>query len=191
MSGGRISTHKATRLIQSWIDRVVIGEHLCPFAQPSIDRNALDIQVSEASNLDDAYRDALHYLSTMLDPPSSFIESGLLVFSGALKDFEEYLDCLEACEEAIGQLNLNGVLQLASFHPDYRFDGSDSDDQANWTNRSPLPAIHFLREEVVSEALSSVSHPEKIPERNIEHLRRLPPEYLRSLFPEHFTNPSP
>ena len=168
--------------MQRWVERVVIGENLCPFARPSLRRGAFDIQVSDATTLDEAYRDTLTYLSRVLEPQSEQLDSGLLVFPRSLDDFEEYLDCLNACEEALITLKLEGVIQLASFHPRYLFADADPDDPAHWTNRSPLPAIHLLRESRVSTALDSVPHPELIPERNIEHLRSLTPEALKRLF---------
>ena len=168
--------------MQRWVERVVIGENLCPFARPSLRRGGFDMQVSDATTLDEAYRDTLTYLTSFLEPQADRLDSGLLVFSRALDDFEEYLDCLSACEEALITLELEGVIQLASFHPRYLFADTDPDDPAHWTNRSPLPGIHMLRESRVSAALDSVPHPELIPERNIAHLRTITPEALKRLF---------
>ena len=165
-----------------WINRVVIGENLCPFAKPSVDEGRLDLRVSESRSLDDSFRDLLSYLEWFLTADAEHFDSGLLIFSKTLHDFEEFLDCLSAAEEAIVSLNLEGVIQLASFHPEYVFDDSPLNDQAHWTNRSPLPALHLLREARVSEVLERVPHPEKIPQRNIEHLRSLTTTQLETLF---------
>ena len=176
------SSSDASERARRWVERIVVGENLCPFARPSIVRGGFEIQVSEATTLDAAYRDALLHIDGFCQPSSQHLDSSLLVFSAALDDFEEYLDCLAACEYALEELELEGVIQLASFHPDYLFGDADPDDPAHWTNRAPLPAIHLLRESRVSDALASVAHPEKIPERNIEHLRKLSPEELELLF---------
>jgi len=168
--------------IQRWVDRIVIGENLCPFARPSIDRGQFEIKVSEATNIEEAYRDALTHIEYFCEPSNVHLDSLLLVFSTTLHEFEVYLDCLSACEYALETLELEGIIQLASFHPDYLFDGTDVTDHAHWTNRAPFPAIHLLRESSVSEALNSVTHPDKIPQRNIEHLRKLSPTELKHLF---------
>ena len=165
-----------------WIERIVIGENLCPFAKPSIKAGRFDLRISEAPTLEKAYIDALNYLEWFLQAESESLDSALLVFPHTLTDFEDYLDCLDALEGAIEELSLEGIIQLASFHPKYVFDGEPADDQAHWTNRAPLPAIHLLREERVSEVLDQVSHPEKIPRRNIGHLRSLSLDQLKALF---------
>lgn len=166
----------------TWLHRVVIGERLCPFAKPSLEREGFELYVSAAETFEEAYRDFLTYLTRFLQPSSAHIESGLLVLSRALSDFEEYLDCLAVAEEALEELELSGVVQIASFHPDYRFADTPPDDPAHWTNRAPLPAFHLLREDAMSEALESIVDPDLIPQRNIERLRGMTPEALRALF---------
>ena len=165
-----------------WVERVVVGERLCPFAQPSIARGGFEVKVSEATDLESAYHALLAYLADFVQPASAHLDSGLLVFSDALSDFDEYLDCLAAGEEALEHLELSGVIQLASFHPQYLFEGSPPEDHAHWTNRAPLPAFHLLRESAVSDAVDLVRDPDKIPERNIAHLRQLSADELRALF---------
>ena len=110
-----------TQLITSWIERVVVGVNLCPFAAPSIARGGFEVRVSDALNFDSAYQDTLLYISDLLEPETRHLESALIVFSSALSEFDEFLDCLIACEDALNQLNLEGIFQLASFHPRYRF----------------------------------------------------------------------
>lgn len=171
-----------TQLINSWIERIVIGVNLCPFAAPSIARGGLEVRVSEARDLESAYRDLLSCVNDLLEPNAHHLESALIVFPSALSEFDELLDCLAVCEDALAQLELEGVFQLASFHPHYRFEGEPEDDPAHWSNRAPYPALHILRESSVSEALSAVSHPEKIPQRNIDYLRSRSPEELSALF---------
>ena len=164
-----------------WIERAVIGANLCPFAQPSINQNRFEIQVSEAQSIDQAYRSALVYLENLLANKHD-LESALLIFPNALDEFEDYLDCLFALEEALIELELEGIFQLASFHPHYQFEETTEDDQANWSNRSPYPSIHFLREDSISKALSAVSHPDKIPKRNVTYLRKLSFSQIKEIF---------
>ena len=166
----------------TWLHRIVIGENLCPFAKPSVDAGQFDLRVSEASDLDRAYLETLSYLDWFLQEEADIFDSAMIIFPQALQEFEVYLDCLAALEAAIEELNLEGIIQLASFHPDYLFEGEAIDDQAHWTNRSPIPAIHLLREERVSQFLDLVPHPEKIPQRNIDHFRSLSSAQLDALF---------
>ena len=172
---------KARLITWRWIKNVVIGANLCPFAQPSIDQNRFKIEVSEAQSVDQAYRAALIYLDTLLDDDID-LESALLIFPCTLDDFEDYLDCLYAVEEALIELELEGVFQLASFHPKYQFEGATEEDHANWSNRSPYPSIHFLREDSMSKALSTISHPDKIPKRNVTYLRKLSFAQIKTMF---------
>ena len=168
--------------IMRWVERIVVGERLCPFAHPSIARGGFEIKISEASDLQSAYQSLLDYLADFIKPRADHLDSGLIVFPRTLEDFDEYLDCLAAGEDALEALELDGVIQLASFHPQYLFEGSPPDDHAHWTNRSPFPAFHLLRESSVSDAIDLVRDPEKIPERNIAHMRQLSSDELQALF---------
>lgn len=158
--------------VADWITHWVIGENLCPFAQAPMHAGRVRIALSEAQDSDGVYRDFLSEVLRLLDTPASDIETSVLAIDMPLS-FGAYLDLLAACESALSELQLDGVLQVASFHPDYVFAGCDDQDPANYTNRSPVPLLHLLREASVSRALASVEQPERIPERNQRHLRRM------------------
>ena len=95
------------------------------------------------------------------------VETTLLIFANAVPDFHEYLDLLDMTQAWLEEQELEGIFQLASFHPQYQFANSDPDDEANYTNRSPFPVIHILREDSVERAVGSHPDPTMIPERNI------------------------
>ena len=101
------------------------------------------------------------------------IETALLIFPNTFDNFREYLEFLDLCQAFLLDMNYEGVYQLASFHPEYQFAGSSDDDPANYTNRSPYPMIHILRESSIEEALKHFPHPEQIPEKNIETARKI------------------
>ena len=104
----------------------------------------------------------------------------LLVFANALQSFDDYLDLLADAQDLLHESGLEGVIQLASFHPDYRFEGEPVDDAANWTNRSPFPMLHLLREASVELAIAEFGDTDAIPERNTARLRSLGAEKARA-----------
>jgi hypothetical protein len=109
------------------------------------------------------------------------IQTTLLVFSNGFSDFEEYLDMLELANSLMGQGGYGGIYQVASFHPDYCFDGEAQDDPANYTNRSPYPILHILRESSIEDVLKRYPEPESIPENNIAKARELGSNFLKTL----------
>jgi len=156
-----------------WIERVVIGLNLCPFAGQPWRADRVDIRVSEADRpgiLAEALADALLDLEAA-DPASC--ETILLVHPNVLDDFFDYNDFLDIGDQLLEQMGLAGTFQIASFHPDYKFAGTGPDDRSNATNRSPYPMLHLLREASVEAATARLEHPEAIYERNIETLQNL------------------
>ncbi len=160
-----------------WVRRFVIGLNLCPFAARVVDNGQLGWEVSTARKAEDVYRDFLACLEgfVIVEQP----ETLLFVVPNALQDFDDYLDLLDRCEWAIDEADLAEQVQLASFHPDYRFDGVESEDPANHSNRSPFPMIHLLRHDSVTRATASHPDPEGIPERNCRLLREMGEEGIR------------
>ena len=156
-----------------WIERVVVGLELCPFAAPVLRGEQLRIAVCEATELTELASALLDELDLLQRTPEAELATSVLVMPRALADFDDYLDFLSLAEELLAECGLEGTLQIASFHPDYCFDGVPADDVANFTNRSPYPMLHFLREAQIERALQRYPDPERIPQRNIEHLRGL------------------
>ena len=156
-----------------WIEQFVVAENLCPFAAPVLRANQLRIAVCAAEDEPALALALLDELDLLQRTPEAEIATGVLVFTEALADFETYLDFLALAEELVQECGLEGIVQLASFHPQYCFEGVAPDDVANFTNRSPLPMLHLLREDSISRALEVYANADAIPARNIEHLREL------------------
>lgn len=158
---------------QTWLKDVVIGLNLCPFAREVYLAERIRYVVSPAADaqaLRAQLANELRLLPT-LDPAAT--ETTLLIHPGVLGDFLDYNDFLDLAEETLAELNLEGVLQIASFHPLYQFAGTEPGDVTNRTNRSPYPMLHLLREDSVRKAIAGYPDADKIPERNIATMRRL------------------
>lgn len=164
-----------------WLERVVIGLGLCPFAAAPFNAERIAYRVSDAQSLDEIYQDFLTQLYELLLSPPQDQETALLIFSRGLRGFDAYLDALAMLEQAVAEAGAEGMVQIASFHPDYRFDGVPADDPANFSNRSPYPMLHLLREDGLAAAIGDHPDPESIPARNIERLRALGIEGIRAL----------
>lgn len=156
-----------------WVERVVVGLNLCPFAAAPVRGDRIRYTLCEASQPEAIYRALLREMETLIGLPESVAEGSLLVVPHGLDDFADYLALFQVAEAAIPEAGLEGILQLASFHPDYLFQGAEPDDAANYTNRSPYPMFHLIREAPLADALARHPDPEGIPARNIELLRRL------------------
>jgi hypothetical protein len=165
-----------------WLEKSVIGLDLCPFAAAVYRVGRVRMRISghdsSAGVLED-FRAELLLLSGT-DPLQ--IETTLLIHPRALGDFLEYNDFLADCESLIALLELEGRVQVAGFHPRYQFAGTDTEDIENYTNRSPYPILHLLREASVERAVASVAEPADIYRRNIETLRRLGHDGWRRLW---------
>jgi hypothetical protein len=154
-----------------WVEGTVVALNLCPFAAVPVEAGRIRYVVCPASDMDGIYRAILSEFETMLKRQDA--EASLLIVPAGLECFDDYLELLEVAEEVIPEAGLEGEFQLASFHPNYRFAGSDESDPANYTNRSPYPMFHFIREASLAEALKHYPEPELIPQRNIELLQEM------------------
>lgn len=162
------------REVHQWMTVMVIGENLCPFAAEPFDAGRVRVAVCEARDDEAIFRAFLDELQCLLESDPQQLETTLLVCPAGLGDFAHYLDMLATLEATLYEdLMLDGVVQIASFHPDYRFADAEPNDPANYSNRSPYPLFHLLREDSVSGVLCQVERPERIPERNQRHLRQL------------------
>ena len=156
-----------------WIREVVIGLNLCPFAAAPMERETIRYLVCPERRPEAIYRALLAEMEVFVQLPEEQVETGLFIVPAGLESFDDYLDLLYSAEQAIPEAGLEGVLQLASFHPDYLFEGAPEDDPANYTNRSPYPMFHLIRSEGLARAVARYPDPEQIPERNIRTLREL------------------
>ncbi len=159
--------------IQAWMQKAVIGLNLCPFAQAAQAKNQIRYQVSTAVTKEELLRDLLSELKFLVKADAKDVDTTLLIHPQVLSNFLEFNDFLETAEAALFELKLGGVIQIASFHPRYQFAGTEADDISNYTNRSPYPILHLLREESVTRAVDSFPDVESIPEKNIATLKGL------------------
>ena len=176
--------NKEIEATKRWLEKIVVGLNLCPFARLPFATGKVRYVVYEGTDIIPLaklmVREALYLSRT----PAEEAETTLLILPNALPDFLDYLDFLEESEWLIRENGLEGVIQVASFHPDYQFEGTQPEAPENYTNRSPYPMLHLLREESVARALDNYQDPEKIPERNIEKMQRLGIEGIKRLLRE-------
>lgn len=164
---------------EAWIRQVVVGCNFCPFAAKALLQKSVRYRVvhpPEAPAIMGLLAGELQYLDEHADVETTFI-----ILPENFVDFEAYLDLTEAADELIANEDYEGVYQVASFHPQYRFAGAPADDAANYTNRSPYPMLHLLREASIEKALAHYKDPEGIPERNIDFARKKGLAYMEAL----------
>jgi len=159
-----------------WVEQFVIGLSLCPFAKRELDRNRIRIEVTGADSAMELIPVLQNELESLRSDDS--IGTTLIVHPNALTDFEAYLDFIEVANRLLAELDLEGDLQIASFHPDYQFAGTEPDDLSNLTNRSPYPMLHLIREADVERAAEWHPDVAGIPERNIALMHELGAERL-------------
>lgn len=154
-----------------WVHSFIIKLNICPFAKGPVNKGTLRIASSESKKKALALEDLMTEVRFLDDNP--LVETTLLVFANAFKDFYAYLDFVDLAEQLIQLQGYEGIYQLATFHPDYYFADTEPEDVANYTNRSPYPMVHLLREEQLEKAISAYGDTDKIPERNCATLRQL------------------
>ncbi|MGS1002680.1 DUF1415 domain-containing protein [Burkholderia glumae] len=156
-----------------WLTRAVIGLNLCPFAKGVHVKEQVRYAVSEAASLEDALDDLERELRALDAADPDAIDTTLLIYPRAFAGFAEFNDALQFADRLLRQLRLEGTLQIASFHPQYQFDGTEADDIDNYTNRAPYPILHLLREASIDRAVQAFPDAADIYERNQATLRRL------------------
>jgi hypothetical protein len=172
------STH-IIKHTQAWISNFIIQHNICPFAKREFEKESIHYEVVISEKLENQLQELL-YSCEQLERETE-IETSLLIVPNGLSDFDDYLDFLELANELMHQQGYEGIYQLASFHPDYCFDGVDAGDASNFTNRSPYPMLHLIREVSLEKALESYPEPEKIPARNIEHTQEMGTQKLEKI----------
>ncbi|TLU66349.1 DUF1415 domain-containing protein [Thalassotalea litorea] len=176
---------------QKWVNDLVVGLNFCPFAKKEVINNTVRYQVGQ--DLDDEkaltlLAEELQYLQNHPD-----VETTLVILADGYAFFDDYLDLLDLAQQWLKMTKLEGVFQIASFHPDYCFADTSAEDVSNYTNRAPWPILHILREESMTRAVSAHPDPEAIPERNIELCeqkgRQFFIDYLASIHPSNKNKP--
>jgi len=155
----------------NWVREFVIKLNICPFAKREMDKGSVRVHASRAETVEDAMIDLM--IEIELLNVNSDIETTLLVFPSFLNDFYDYLDWVDFAESTLFSNNYEGIYQLATFHPEYCFADTNRNDVTNYTNRSPYPMLHLLREESVEQGIAYYGDTEKIPENNMACLRNL------------------
>ena len=173
-AGSRTMDKQATiDFTQRWIAKIVIGLNLCPFARRVFEGELVRYVVTEAADEETLRGVLASELKTLSSVPISQIETTIIIHPRVLTDFLDYNDFLLEADRLLGTLKLSGMIQIASFHPQYQFEGTSSDSVENYSNRSPFPMLHLLREESITRVVHDPVELEKIPQRNIETLRNL------------------
>lgn len=157
--------------VRTWVETFVIGEQLCPFARQPLADGRVRFQVTEAESEADLLSALTAEIEHLAQTPA--VETTLLVHPNALNDFLAYNQFLDEVDALIQTLDVEGEFQVASFHPDYQFAGTEADDAENYSNRSPYPMLHLLREASIEVAVATHPAIDEVPERNIRHLRGL------------------
>jgi uncharacterized protein len=173
MSSSAPSDEVVIAQTRAWLTEIVIGLELCPFAKPPHVKGQIRYFVSAAETPEALLQDLLDELSALADADPRLVETTLLIHPRALPDFLDYNDFLSVAEFALEDLGLAGQLQIASFHPSYRYAGNTAKDLANYVTRSPYPMLHLLREASVDRAVAVFPDAARIVEKNIETLRTL------------------
>lgn len=166
-----------------WLEQMVVGLNLCPFSSSVIARNQVYYAVCDATTDAELKQFYLAELQRLLETNENDVATSLLMFTQGLEEFGDYLALLDWFEQLLEKAELTEHVQLASFHPQYQFEGVAEDDLSHFTNRSPYPTIHLLRQDQMTKVLAHVSDPEKIYLDNIETLNKLGRRQIETLCP--------
>ena len=158
---------------KQWLEKAVIGLNLCPFAKAPHVKNLVRIVVSEARHLDGFLEDLDRELQLLGNTPASELETTLLVHPTLFPDFETFNQMLEIADDAVVENELEGIVQIAPFNPDFQFEGTEADNISNYTNRSPYPTLHLIREDSIAKATEAFPDASAIFDRNIALLEKM------------------
>lgn len=158
---------------QAWLERAVIGLNLCPFAKSVHVKGLVHYAVSRATTAQDLLEDLISELKDIVAMDAKARDTTLLMAPDCMHDFLDFNEFLAQADQALADMDLDGVLQIASLHPKYQFSGTREDDITNFTNRSPYPTLHLLREDSIDRAVAAFPSPESIFEVNMQTMERL------------------
>jgi hypothetical protein len=159
--------------VESWLETAVIGLNLCPFARAVHVKKQVRYAVTEATEPDQLVAALTQELTYLHECDPELTDTTLLIHPWVLQDFSDYNEFLDIADVILAGLGMEGEIQIASFHPDYQFSGTQRDDVSNYTNRAPYPILHLLREDSISRAVASVPDTDAIYKRNIATLKAL------------------
>jgi uncharacterized protein len=174
-----VDNRQVINAVRKWVETVVVGLELCPFAKRELQSQRLHFSVSVALTEEELLVDLQSELEVIKD--NDAIETTLLIHPHVLQDFFAYNQFLDYADALLLQMGLEGVYQIASFHPDYQFAETTSEDVRNYTNKSPYPMLHLIAEQSVEQAITSYPDSAKVPERNQQLLMSLGRDKMRAL----------
>lgn len=180
-------SEKYTNIIQEtqdWVVKAVIGLNLCPFAKAVHVKEQIKYVVSEARSVEALLEELAKELEYLAEVSPEKTDTTLLIHPYVLQDFLDYNDFLELADSLLEELKLDGELQIASFHPQYQFANTEFDDITNFTNRSPYPTLHLIREDSIDKAVEAFPEAEAIFETNMQTMEKLGLEGWKKLFPK-------
>ena len=172
---------------KQWLEQVIIGLNFCPFAKKEFVNQTIHYHASDKTQLKSALVEFLaqcHYLHEQTE-----IETSLVIYDQGFRDFNRFLDLVDDANELIVEHGFEGIFQLATFHPEYCFADANYDDAGNFTNRSPYPTLHLIREESMAKVLSVYKNPQAIPEDNIALAEKKGANYFQTLLKNIKNNP--
>ena len=165
--------------VQRWVEQFIVELNLCPFAKREIVKSRVRYVCTDAATEEQllvALEAELEFLSE-----STSTETTLLIHANVLHEFYDYNQFLDIADSLLQEMNLDGVFQIASFHPRYQFGGTEVDDAENYTNRSPYPILHLLREDSLEQAIADHADVDQIPIRNIELMNDIGADKLKAM----------
>jgi hypothetical protein len=174
-----LTEQQVIRCVQQWVETVVVDLNLCPFANRELVKGRVRFAVCDAAT-EEALLSALQNELELLENDSA-IETTLLIHPQVLLEFSKYNQFLDYTDQLLVAMELDGVYQIASFHPDYQFQGAGPDEAENYSNRSPFPMLHLLREDSLEKVIADYANVEEIPARNIAMMNDMGRERLSSL----------
>ncbi len=151
---------------KAWLSEIIIGLNICPFAKKEFVNNTIHYHLSKTEQVKPALHEFIEQCRYLQSHEE--IETTLIIYGDGFRSFERYLDLVDFANDLLVESGFEGIFQIASMHPEYCFDGEDYDDASNFTNRSPYPIVHLIRETSMSRVLSVYNEPENIPENNIK-----------------------
>ena len=184
-----MTQHPAILATRNWLKNFVIAQNICPFARKEFENERIRYVVISQTQPEETLIQIISECLYLDNHPET--ETTLLIFPDSLNKFDNYLEFLDLAEQLLNKQGYEGIYQLASFHPDYCFADSLPDDAANYTNRSPYPVIHLLREASIEQAVRQHPAPENIPGRNILHCRKQGIQVLQTLLANCLTDTNP
>ena len=169
----------AETAVRRWVDEIVVGLELCPFAKRELIAGRVRFTVSEARTNELLFSDLLSELELLRDDAS--VETTLLIHPDVLDNFGLFNQFLNLADQLISAEGFEGIFQIASFHPDYQFDGTEPDDVGNFTNRAPYPILHIIREKSLTDAIANYPDVHQIPVRNLARMKEMSHDRLLSI----------